>query len=113
MARYCGGLKLPTQIWEAAAMQNLIQVECLASGCRQRAVYDPHALWGFFWKRQWDDAFAVAQRRFYCRLCSAAAQRRIKRARMTALATSVGEVTHELPYPSEAEWKRFLNRHKG
>ncbi|KQX20693.1 MULTISPECIES: hypothetical protein [unclassified Sphingomonas] len=112
MAIYRDGLKIPTQIWEAAAMHQVVMVACNATGCRNRAVFDPHGLWGVFWKRGWDDSFGAAARRFYCRPCSSAAQRRVKRASMTALPVAA-PVTHRLPAPDERAWKRFLERHRG
>ena len=113
MAYYRDGLKHPTHIWEAAAMHHLVRVQCRAPGCRNIATFDPHALWGLFQQRRWDDQFRAAEKRFYCRVCSSASGVRVKNARMSDLATGIGDVTHPLPMPSENDWKRFLSRHKG
>ena len=94
-------------------MHHLIRVECRARGCVNTATFDPHALWGLFHRRRWDDHFAVAQHRFWCRVCTELAGFRVKAARMASMGTSVGNVTHPLPLPDERAWKAFLARHKG
>jgi len=112
VAVYKDGIKIPTQIWEAATLHHMIMVSCHAPGCEKRAVFHPHCLWGLFWKRGWDDDFTSAARRFYCRACSTAAKRRVKQASMTGLAVAAS-VTHSLPFPDEREWKRFLAQLRG
>jgi hypothetical protein len=112
MAIYKDGLKIPTQIWEAASLRQPVMVSCHAAGCQNRAVFDPHCLWGLFWKRGWDDGFRSAARRFYCRGCSSAARKKVKQASMTSLSVAAA-VTHPLPYPDEREWKRFLAELRG
>lgn len=113
MAYYRDGLKHPTHIWEAAAMHRLIRVDCRAHRCANSATFDPHALWGLFHKRHWDDRYSVAQHRFWCRVCTRLAGFKVKAARMSDTGSSRGDVTHPLPMPSERDWKAFLNRHKG
>jgi hypothetical protein len=111
MARYEGGLKVPTQIWEAAAMHRLIKIECAILRCGNVGLFDPHAMWWHFYRRSWSDTFTVAQHRFYCQRCSGVAGFRVKRGTMTC--TGTGEPNRSLPMPSELEWKRFLSRHRG
>jgi hypothetical protein len=112
MAIYKDGIKIPTQIWEAATLRQPVMVSCHGAGCQNRAVFDPHCLWGLFWKRGWDDGFRNAARRFYCQGCSSAARKKVKQASMTALGVTAA-VTHPLPYPDEREWKRFLAELRG
>lgn len=112
MAIYRDGFKIPTQIWEAAAMHRPIEVTCQQHGCPRRAVFDPHCLWGLFYKRGWDGHFAAARNRFYCRRCSERFRMRVKNATMRPVDGRV-EVTHRLPWPSERDWKNFLSRHRG
>jgi hypothetical protein len=112
MAYYNDGLKIPTRLWEAAAMHKKIMVSCRAGGCEHRAIFDPHCLWWLFRKNGWDDSFYAAQRRFYCRKCSAADGRRVKQAYLQCLSVDAS-VTNPLPFPNEREWKTFLSRHKG
>jgi hypothetical protein len=111
MAYYKGGLKIPTQLWEAAAMHRLIKVSCTIQGCPNVGLFDPHALWWHFYKRGWSDTLTVAQHRFYCRRCSGVADFRVKRAYIAMADT--GEPNRPMPMPPEREWKRFLSRHKG
>jgi hypothetical protein len=111
MAYYRDGLKHPTQIWEAAAMHRLVEVKCIIDRCRNVGVFDPHALWWHFHRRNWSDTFSIAQHRFYCRRCSDVAGFRVKKAIMGV--TSTKDVTRTLPFPTEREWKTFLSRHRG
>ena len=113
MAYYRDGLKVPTHIWEAAAMHQLVRVSCRAGRCNNTGTYDPHCLWGLFRSRGWDDSFASAQHRFWCRVCSDFAGFKVKAATMKSLGTSIGDVTHPLPFPNERDWKAFLSRHRG
>ena len=113
MAYYRNGLKHSTAIWESASMQHLVRVRCLQRRCDNMATYDPHELWALFWKRGWDDAFRIAQLRFYCRACSSIAGFRVKCAEMSDLGTSSGAITHRLPrMATERDWKQFIARHK-
>lgn len=113
MAYYRDGLKYATHIWEAAAMHHLVRVECKAGRCVNTATFDPHCLWGLFYRRRWDDRFTDAQRRFWCKVCTEMTGFRVKSARIISMGTSIGDVTHRLPYPDEREWKNFLSRHRG
>lgn len=110
MARYKDGLKIPTEIWEAAAMHHLVTVEC-AMTCKNIGIFQPHALWWHFFSRGWQDSFKVAQHRFYCQACSQRAGFRVKRGLMDSI--SRGEPNRPMPLPPEREWTRFLSRHKG
>jgi hypothetical protein len=111
MAVYRNGLKIPTLIWEAAAMHRLVKVECIIVRCGNVGVFDPHALWWYFYSRHWSDTMTVAQHRFFCRRCSGAANFRVKRAIMDV--TGMGEPNRLLPMPPEIEWKNFLKRYRG
>ena len=111
MARYRDGQKIPTQIWEAAAMHQPVKVACTILHCGNVRISDPHALWWFFYRRHWSDTITVAQHRFYCRRCSSLAGFRVKRAVMEPV--SGGEPNRPMAMPPEREWKRFLSRHRG
>jgi len=114
MAHYTRrGLKVPTTLWEMAALQHLVRVSCRASGCGNRATFDPHALWWLFYSKRWDDRITVARYRFYCRVCTKILGFRVRDAVIASMGTSIGDVTHPLPLPSERVWKNYLSRHRG
>lgn len=92
-------------------MHRLVEVKCIILHCGNLGVFDPHALWWYFYKRQWSDTFTVAQHRFYCRRCTGVAGFRVKKAVMEL--SKATQVNRALPLPGEMVWKKFLARYKG
>ncbi|EQB09665.1 hypothetical protein L284_18760 [Novosphingobium lindaniclasticum LE124] len=105
--RYVDGLRIPTLLFEAAAWQYSIKVTC---ACGRSAVFDPHALWHRFQRSRWDETFAKARDRFYCRECW---RTKCRKLRPVKFETCREEPTVRLPMPDEREWKRAINRFRG
>jgi hypothetical protein len=106
MARYKDGLKVATDVFEAAAWRYNLEVSC--GSCGHASVFDPHRLWWLFTRKGWDDRLTEASRRFWCRPCGARVGKRIKTAAIELVRDPAQE--HGLPFPPEAEWKRATSR---
>lgn len=104
MSRNEQGLRVSTNVFEAAAWHYRVKVMC---GCGHAALFDPHGLWWLLQKRRWNDDFKEIRSRFYCTRC-----RTIKRqtVRPDTIGPSKEAATIMLPMPDEAEWKRALGR---
>ena len=107
MARYNqDGGRIATTIFEAAAWHYAIQPVC--SQCPHSAIFHPHALWWHFRKRGWDERLGAARARFWCRKCGERMGQRV-RPRLLELVRETEDMIC-LEMPSEAEWKRAVNR---
>jgi hypothetical protein len=100
------GGKIATTIFEAAAWHKAVQPMC--SGCPHSAIFHPHALWWYFRKRGWNDNLRKARAKFWCRKCGERVGKRI-RPRVLELVPETDDMIR-LQMPSEAEWKKAVNR---
>src|SRR5690606_27062655 len=94
-----------TNLMEAAAWQNSIEVVCQ---CGNRATFDPHGLWWWFQQRGWNDSLTAARVRFWCRRCGARVGRRVRPIQINLVRGSDADI--QLPLPPEREWKRIVKR---
>ncbi len=108
MSRYEDGLRMATNIFEAAAYHHTIKVEC--GKCRHVNYFQPHGLWWRFQRKGWDDDFRSAKDRLYCWDCWKRLKRKV---RPTRIETCKNPPKLKLPLPDEREWKRALNRYRG
>ena len=107
MARYDRhGGKIPTTIFEAAAWHKAIKPLC--SRCPHSAIFHPHSLWWWFSRRGWNDDLRDATKRFWCRQCAAQIGRRVRPRMLDVVAETEDMIC--LPMPSQADWKKAVNR---
>jgi hypothetical protein len=111
VAVYRDGLKIPTELWEAAMMHHHLKVQCCVPGCGNSAVYHAAALWLLFARRGWEQPLRLAEKRFWCRPCTRAVGWKVKRARLGTTRDAL--TVTSLPLPSDAMWKKFASRHRG
>ena len=97
---------MATTIFEAAAFHMAVKPVC--SRCQHSATFHPHALWWHFSKRGWNDNLSVARERFWCRQCGARIGRRIRPGLLELVKETEEMICLEMP--SQAEWKRAVNR---
>jgi len=108
MGRFEDGLRVATCLFEAAAWQRTIKVEC--GKCRHVNYFQPHGLWWKFHKKGWSDDFRDARKRLYCLACWKAMRRKVR----PSVITICEEAPRlHLPMPDEREWKREVNRFRG
>ena len=109
MARYDShGGRIATTIFEAAAWHYAVKPVC--GRCSHNALFHPHSLWWHFQKRGWDDNLRSALARFWCRKCAERIGKRI-RPRVLELERETEAMNLVLlEMPSEAEWKKAVNR---
>jgi hypothetical protein len=101
MARYdAQGGRIVTNVFEAAAWHYNIKARC--SRCGHTSVLNRYAVWWRFERRDWDMRLRYAARRFRCLRCGTAA------AKLEPV--RIDPTTQHLPVPSEADWKRAVNR---
>lgn len=104
VAAFKDGLRVATNIFEAAAWHYTIKPVC--GRCGHHELFDPHGLWWLFERKGWDDRLGVAARRFRCIPCLTKRNERVKQAKLYL----VKDVpTRTLPLPDEREWKRAVN----
>ena len=100
MARFDkDGGRVPTNLFEAAAWHYAVVVTCRK--CGSVGVFDPHALWWRFHRKNWDDGFRNVARRMRCKSCGGGAFVGWSR-------NAVSTVVMDLPPASE--WKRAIDR---
>lgn len=99
------GTRQPTCIFEAACWHYAVQPVC---SCGHKSTFDPHGLWWLFECRRWDDSFAKARERFWCRFCAARFKKKYRAARLEVVKRSACDMT--FPMPDEREWKRAVSR---
>ncbi|WP_243996281.1 hypothetical protein [Novosphingobium album (ex Hu et al. 2023)] len=99
------GVMLPTCILEAATFQQSVQLTCR---CGHTGRFEAHGLWWHFERRGWDDRFAAARPRFWCRVCASRERRKVHPDRLEAVPWQQGDV--ELPWPEERRWKQATAR---
>ena len=104
MSRNSDGLRVATNIFEAAVWHRSVKVECR---CGHTAYFQAHGLWWRFTQLRWSDEFRDAPGRFYCSRCRAI-HRRKARPRLVEASTEPAEIT--LPMPDEREWKRAIQK---
>ncbi|AUW59456.1 hypothetical protein C1T17_16530 [Sphingobium sp. SCG-1] len=105
MSRYRDGLRVATNIFEAAAWHYTLKPVC--GTCGHHALFDPHGLWWLFERKRWDDRLTLAAKRFRCIPCL---EKRGQRVRRASLYLVKDAPTTLLPLPDEREWKRALSR---
>jgi hypothetical protein len=109
VARYThDGLKLPTDLFEAAAYHYTVKVMCR---CGHSATFDPHGLWWWFHRRGWDDRLRSIACRFWCRHCADRLRGARQRPTKVELVKDPPQIT--LPLPDQQRWKREIQRHRG
>ncbi|MDE2403801.1 MAG: hypothetical protein KGM17_03675 [Sphingomonadales bacterium] len=101
------GVRQPTCLFEAAVFHCAVMPVC---ACGHAACFAPHGLWWHFHRRQWDDRFGEARRRFWCRRCRAALGRKIAPLRIEAPHLTAEAIA--LPPPDERAWRRAVSRHR-
>jgi len=107
VARYDShGGRIATTIFEAAAWHRAIKPLC--SRCPHSAIFHPHALWWHFSKRGWDDNLRAARARFWCRRCGQQIGQRIRPRMLEVVPETEDMILLEMP--SQAEWKKAVNR---
>lgn len=100
MARYdADGCRVPTNLFEAAAWHYAVVVTCRK--CGSVGVFDPHALWWYFERKNWDNSFASVGRRMKCKTCRAGAFIGWSRK---------AEATVDMAMPPASERKRAISR---
>ena len=107
MARYNrDGGRIATTIFEAAAWHYAVRPVC--SRCTHAASFHPHALWWHFHKKGWDDDLRDARKRFWCRKCGERIGQRVRPRLLELVQEQDDDV--KLAMPSQAEWKKAVNR---
>lgn len=107
MARYDSeGGRVASTIFEAAAWHYAVKPMC--GRCPHSAIFHPHALWWHFSKRGWDDNLHTARARFWCRRCAARIGKRVRPGQLALVAETENMICLEMP--SQAEWKKAVNR---
>jgi hypothetical protein len=107
VARYNkDGGRVATTIFEAAAWHYAVRPVC--SRCPHAASFHPHALWWHFHKRGWDDGLWQARARFWCRKCGERIGQHVRPRVLELVKEQDDDVKLEMP--SQAEWKKAVNR---
>lgn len=96
---------VPTRILEAATLHQSTRVSC---ACGHAAQFQSHCLWWHFTRRLWDDRFAAAKARFWCRRCASSLRRKVRPSRIEPVLPAESDVV--LGWPNEGEWKRAVQR---
>jgi hypothetical protein len=104
MARYKDGLRIATNLFEAAAWHKAVKPVCK---CTRWATFNPHALWWHFHCKGWNDNLVAARAHFWCRNCADRVGI-VRPIRIDLTEESTRDIY--LTLPPEAEWKRALNR---
>lgn len=95
-------------LFDAAVRHRSIRLSCRA--CGHVRVYDGHALWWFFHRRQWPDRFRDVQRRGVCTACLERLGLKVRNPRLELVEEEpTGDA---LPMPTAADWKRELRRRR-
>jgi hypothetical protein len=106
VSRYQDGLRIPTTIFEAAALRGAVKVWC--SRCSNSVVFEAAGLWWRFRCRGWEDHFDLARRRFFCVKCAVAGSPGIRPRKLEAVRERPSRAI--LPDPPDREWKREIRR---
>jgi len=104
MGGYRNGVRVPTTIFEAAALHYSVWVKC--GRCARVEVFEPAGLWWHFHRKGWSDHFAHAAEHLYCAKCSST-EAKVRPAVVEAVS---GPPTVTLRPPSDREWKRATSR---
>ncbi|MEJ5978863.1 hypothetical protein WG901_19575 [Novosphingobium sp. PS1R-30] len=104
MSRNQDGLRVATNVFEAALWKNSVRAAC---SCGQAACFQPHGLWNLCEKRGWSDEFRDLRPHLYCSRCW---RERYRKVRPRTIEASDELPTIKLKMPDEREWKRALSR---
>ena len=95
-------------LFDAAVRHRSIRLSCRR--CGHARVFDGHALWWHFHRREWPDRFGDVRRRSVCSSCLERLGRKVRNPRLELVDE---EPTGDpLPMPTEADWKRELRRRR-
>lgn len=94
-----------TTIFDAAVRHQTIKVSCQ---CGNVGIFDPHALWYLFQRRNWSERLPDVRKRMRCLQCYYAKRKRT----LPTLEISDDNHTRQLPMPQIGEWKRELRRRR-
>lgn len=92
-------------IFDAAVRHQTIKVSCK---CGNVGIFDPHALWYLFHRRNWSERLGDVRKRMRCLQCYHAGRKRT----LAALEVSSEGHTRQLAMPQITEWKRELRRRR-
>lgn len=94
-----------TTIFDAAVRHRTIKVSCQ---CGNVGIFDPHALWYLFQRRNWSERLPDVRKRMRCLQCYYTKRKRT----LATLEVSDENHTRQLPMPQISEWKRELRRRR-
>jgi len=110
VARYDKGLKIPTRLFEAAALGRSIKPICGRCG-NEKTTFESIGLWYYFKRRSWNDDLNAARFHFWCRQCGFEIGKRVRPRILEIVKESADDKF--LARPSEIDWKNELKRWRG
>lgn len=94
-------------LFDAAARHHTIRLDC--PRCKRVVIYDGHAVWWLFERKQWPDRLRDVGRHFYCSTCR---KRAAERVRPRVSLSEQDPTSLAMAMPDEREWNRALSRRR-